>query len=289
MAKTAEIKSKIESIRSTKKITSAMEMVATSKMAKAKANMLRIRPYREKIGGIIARLANANAEFKHSFLQTKEEYTSIGIIIVSTDRGLCGGLNSNLFKKVLMFINDNPNANIKLSIIGKKAWDFFKAMGIDVVSKVENYGDNPGFNDIYSAILPMFNEFKEGNIDKVVIASNEFKSAISQTPRIEDLIPVESGSVENDELEGDYPWDYLYDPESEMVVNLLINKYTESVVYKAVIENISCEQSARMMAMKNATDSANDMMDDLTLVYNNVRQAAITQEISEIINGASAI
>ena len=289
MAKTAEIKSKIESIKSTKKITSAMEMVATSKMAKAKANMLRVRPYREKIGGIIARLATTNAEFKHDFLKTKDEYTSIGIIIVSTDRGLCGGLNSNLFKKILLFINDNPQAKIKISIIGKKGWDFFKGLGIEIVSKASHYGDNPGFEDISKAILPIFNEFRKGNLDKIVIASNEFESALTQLPKIEDLIPIDSESIANDDDESKYPWDYLYDPESELVVNLLLNRYTESAVYKSLIENISSEQAARMMAMKSATDSANDMIDDLTLIYNKVRQAAITQEISEIINGASAI
>jgi len=286
MSQAKEIRTKIGSIKSTQKITKAMEMVAASKMRKAQQSMERSRPYADKIRQMVGHIANASSEYNHSYMQERAVHR-VGFIIVSTDRGLCGGLNINLFKKAVeeMAAWRNKNVETDLCLFGNKALAFFKRLGGNVLATQSHLGDAPAIKDLIGSIRAMLTAYEEGTIDRLFIIYNRFINTMSQTPKVEQLLPLES--IDSDEL-GTY-WDYIYEPNSEELLNGLLVRYIESQVYQSVIDNHACEQAARMVAMKSATDNAGDLMDELQLIYNKARQAAITQEISEIVSGASAV
>ncbi|WP_027148648.1 F0F1 ATP synthase subunit gamma [Methylobacter tundripaludum] len=287
MAVGKEIRSKIGSIKNTQKITRAMEMVAASKMRKTKDRMLATRPYSKKIGQIIKHLAHANPEYKHPFL-LEREVKRVGIIVVSSDRGLCGGLNSNLFRKTLSQMMQWDKANIEVDIctIGTKAFGFFGNLKANLVGQVSKLGDTPHQHDIIGIIKIMLDAYAQGRIDELHVVSNEFVNTMTQKPTIEKLLPVVAGELE-ESLNGH--WDYIYEPDAKEVLDHLLTRYIESIVYQGLVENNACEQAARMVAMKSASDNAGNIISELQLVYNKARQAAITQEISEIVAGAAAV
>ncbi|WP_340120896.1 F0F1 ATP synthase subunit gamma [Methylobacter svalbardensis] len=287
MAVGKEIRTKIGSIKNTQKITRAMEMVAASKMRKTKEKMLATRPYSKKIGQIIKHLAQANPEYKHSFL-VERQVKRVGIIVISSDRGLCGGLNSNLFRKTLTQVIQWDNANIEVDIctIGTKAFGFFGNLKANLVGQVSKLGDTPHQHDIVGIIKIMLDAYEQGRIDELHVISNEFVNTMTQKPTIEKLLPVVAGELEDD-LKGH--WDYIYEPDAKEVLDHLLTRYIESIVYQGLVENNACEQAARMVAMKSASDNAGNIISELQLVYNKARQAAITQEISEIVAGAAAV
>ncbi len=286
MAGAKEIRTQIKSIQNTRKITKAMEMVAASKMRRAQDRMLAARPYAEKIRTVVEHMAQANSEYHHPYL-SEREVKRVGYIIVSSDRGLCGGLNINVFRKALAEMNDwhEKGVEVDVSIIGKKALSFFKRFSANIVSEAIDLGDTPQLEEIIGAIKVMMDSYMEGNIDRLIVVSNEFVNTMTQSPQSLQLIPAEN--VEEEERK--HYWDYIYEPEAKEVVDATMNRYIESLVYKAVAENAACEQSARMVAMKAATDNAGNLISDLELVYNKARQAAITQELSEIVAGAAAV
>ena len=302
MASGKEIRSQISSIKSTQKITSAMEMVAASKMRGAQRLMAASRPYAEKMIDVVRHLSNAKCEFHHSYLQDRE-VKKVGYIIVSTDRGLCGGLNTKLFKEAIIHMKtwNEQDIDIDLSLIGQKAGNFFKKVGGKVVSKAEPVGDKPRLENLIGSVKIMLDAYDNGEIDRLYIVFNKFVNTMSHQPIVAQLLPISvtQGNVsevryhEMTEVDTDadmsYHWDYLYEPDSEEVINALLMRYIESLVYQAVVENIACERAASMVAMKSATDNAGDMIDDLQLVYNKARQASITQELSEIVAGAAAV
>lgn len=285
MAGAKEIRAQIKSIGNTKKITKAMEMVAASKMRKAKERMDATKPYATKMKNVIGHLAMAHPEYKHPFLEERE-IKRVGYIIISTDRGLCGGLNINLFKAAVNSLSEweEQDVEIDLCLIGTKAETFFKRLG-NVVSTANQLGDKPHIGDIIGTVKVMLDAYYEGKLDRLFLVENEFVNSMTQSPRVTKLIPVESS--QDQELE--HYWDYLYEPDSKEVLDGLLMRYIESIVYQGVVENIACEMSARMVAMKAASDNAGDLIDELKLVYNKARQAAITQEISEIVSGAAAV
>ena len=287
MAGGKEIRTKIASVKNTQKITKAMEMVAASKMRKAQNRMKAARPYAEKIRNVISHLANANPEYKHPYLVARDEVKRVGVIVVSTDRGLCGGLNANMFRMLLKQFKvwDAEVKEIELCIVGSKAAGFFGSIGANIAGQVTHIGDEPSLEELLGAVMIMLNNFKEGNIDELHLASNKFVNSIIQQPHLEQLIP---GKPMEDEGFGHH-WDYLYEPDAEEVLEQLLTRYIESQVYTGVVENIACEMSARMVAMKSASDNAGELIDELELIYNKARQAAITQELSEIVAGASAV
>ncbi|PPK78122.1 ATP synthase F1 subcomplex gamma subunit [Methylobacter tundripaludum] len=287
MAVGKEIRTKIGSIKNTQKITRAMEMVAASKMRKTKDRMLATRPYSKKIGQIIKHLAQANPEYKHSFL-VEREVKRVGIIVISSDRGLCGGLNSNLFRRTLTQIMQWDKANIEVDIctIGTKAFGFFGNLKANLVGQVSKLGDTPHQHDIVGIIKIMLDAYEQGRIDELHVVSNEFVNTMTQKPTIEKLLPVVAGELE-ESLNGH--WDYIYEPDAKEVLDHLLTRYIESIVYQGLVENNACEQAARMVAMKSASDNAGNIISELQLVYNKARQAAITQEISEIVAGAAAV
>jgi len=287
MAVGKEIRSKIGSIKNTQKITRAMEMVAASKMRKTKDRMMATRPYSKKIGRIIKHLAQANPEYKHSFL-IERPVKRVGIIVISSDRGLCGGLNSNLFRKTLVQMAQWDKANIDVDIctIGTKAFGFFGNLKANLVGQVSKLGDTPHQHDIIGIIKIMLDAYVQGQIDELHVVSNEFVNTMTQKPTIEKLLPVVAGELEEG-LSGH--WDYIYEPDAKEVLDHLLTRYVESIVYQGLVENNACEQAARMVAMKSASDNAGNIINELQLVYNKARQAAITQEISEIVAGAAAV
>lgn len=287
MAAAKEIRTKIGSVKNTQKITKAMEMVAASKMRKAQDRMNSARPYADKIRNVIAHLGYANPEYKHPFLLPRDEVKRIGIIIVSTDRGLCGGLNSNLFREAMRNMRDwqQEGKEIDMCVIGSKAAGFFGRLGANIVASATHLGDEPALEDLLGTVMVMLQSFQEGEIDELYILSNRFINSMTQNANLEKLIPIEEG--EEEELK--YHWDYIYEPEAREVLDSLLNRYIESLVYQDVVENIACEQAARMVAMKSASDNAGKLIDELQLVYNKARQAAITQELSEIVSGAAAV
>jgi len=287
MAVGKEIRSKIGSIKNTQKITRAMEMVAASKMRKTKDRMLATRPYSKKIGQIIKHLAQANPEYKHSFL-VEREVKRVGIIVISSDRGLCGGLNSNLFRKTLAQLTEWNKANIEVDIctIGTKAFGFLGNLKTNLVGHVSKLGDTPHQHDIIGIIKIMLDAYGQGRIDELHVVSNEFVNTMTQKPTIEKLLPVVAGELD-ESLNGH--WDYIYEPDAKEVLDHLLTRYIESIVYQGLVENNACEQAARMVAMKSASDNAGNIISELQLIYNKARQAAITQEISEIVAGAAAV
>ncbi|NEV61425.1 F0F1 ATP synthase subunit gamma [Thiorhodococcus minor] len=287
MAGAKEIRTKIASIKSTQKITKAMEMVAASKMRKAQDRMSASRPYAEKMLQVISHLANATPEYRHSYMAVERERKRIGYIVVSSDRGLCGGLNSNLFRRLLAEIKEQRAAGIEpvFCTIGSKALGFFKRFGGDVKAQATHLGDKPHIEDLIGTVKVMLDAFESGEIDAIYIASNEFVNTMTQRPVIRQLVPIVGG--ERDDMP--YHWDYIYEPDARTVLDALLTRYIESLVYQGVVENGACEQAARMVAMKAASDNAGSLINELQLVYNKARQAAITQEISEIVSGAAAV
>lgn len=286
MAGGKEIRTKIASVQSTQKITSAMEMVAASKMRKAQDRMSESKPYAKRIRSVIGHVAKANPEYKHVFL-TEREVKRVGYLVVSSDRGLCGGLNANVFKKVVADAKANQEAGIEsdLALIGKKALSFFRSVGGHVVASVADLGDQASMEDLVGVITTMLKSFEEGNIDELYVVYNDFVNTMTQEPVLRQLLPLQP--VEDEAL--DHHWDYIYEPDAKHILDRLLVRFIESQVYQAVVENNACEQAARMIAMKAATDNAGELINDLQTLYNKARQAAITQEISEIVGGAAAV
>ncbi len=287
MAGAKEIRTKIRSIQNTQKITKAMEMVAASKMRKAQDRMAATRPYATKMRSVIGHLAAGNVEYVHPYLLEREEVKRVGFIVVSTDRGLCGGLNINNFKGAVAEMRrwSEQGAEIDVCTIGKKAQSFFRRLGSNIVADRSDIGDTPKLNDLIGTIKVMLDAYDEGRIDRLYIAENEFVNTMTQQPKVSQLIPTVPDT--DDRLK--HHWDYIYEPDSKEVLDELMKRYIESLIYQAVVENGACEMAARMVAMKSATDNAGDIINDLQLVYNKARQAAITQEISEIVGGAAAV
>jgi len=287
MAVGKEIKNKINSVESTQKITSAMQMVATSRMRRTQDRMREGRPYAEKIRQVIGHLANANPEYRHTYMQERDTVKRIGYLVISTDRGLCGGLNVNLFRTLLKDIGEwhAKGVESELGLIGNKSISFFRSVGGNVRATVSDVGEQPALADLIGGIKVMLDSFTDGEIDRLYIISNDFVNTMTQTPVIRQLLPL------NPEASDDYGhrWDYIYEPDARQLVEGLVTRFIESQVYQAVIENTACEQAAKMIAMKNATENAEKLIEELSLIYNNARQAAITQEISEIVGGAAAV
>lgn len=281
-----EIRAKISSVTNTKKITKAMEMVAASKMRKAQARMEATKPYVEKVKRVIAHVAGAHPEYKHPYTQARDTVKRVGLMVISSDRGLCGGLNSNLFRAILPKLKawKEQGVEVELALVGNKAQTFFRSYGGNVIATVSDLGDTPHIEDLVGTIKVVLDKFDEGGIDEVYLASNEFVNTMTQKPTVQMLVPLQA---EENTKKGH--WDYLYEPDAPTALNLLMRRYIEATVYGAVVENASCEQGARMVAMKSATDNAGDMINDLKLSYNKARQAAITAEISEIVAGSAAV
>jgi F-type H+-transporting ATPase subunit gamma len=286
MAGAKEIRTKIKSVQNTQKITKAMEMVAASKMRKAQDRMAAARPYANKMRNVIGHLANAHPEYKHSYL-IEREVKRVGYIVVSSDRGLCGGLNINMFKAVLGSMQEWSDKGIDIDVcaVGKKAVSFFSRVNANMVAEASNIGDAPRAHDLIGTVKVMLDAYDEGKIDRLYLVFNDFVNTMTQQAHIEQVLPLEQKA--NEELE--YHWDYIYEPGAKDVLDALLMRYVESLVYQGVVENIACEMSARMIAMKSASDNAGDIINELQLVYNKARQAAITQEISEIVSGAAAV
>lgn len=288
MAVGKEIRDKIASVKSTQKITKAMEMVAASKMRKAQDRMIAARPYAKKIRNVVAHISKASLEYKHPFTIARD-VKRVGYIVVSSDRGLCGGLNMNVFRKTVteMAEWDAKNVEIDIATIGSKALAYFRRAGGKVVSEASHYGDNPNLKDLLGAITSMLSAYEDGKIDALYLVSNEFVNTMTQSPESLQLLPVQA----DEETASEVPalFDYLYEPDAKPILDTVFKRYIESQIYQAVVENIACEQSARMVAMKAASDNAGDLIGELELIYNKARQAAITQEISEIVGGAAAV
>lgn len=285
MAGAKEIRTQISSVKSTQKITSAMEMVAASKMRKAQQRMEVGKPYAERIRAVIGHIADSSPEYKHAYM-AEREVKRVGYIIVSTDRGLCGGLNTNLFKPVVQSMQEYSDKGIGIDVctIGGKAAGFFGRHGGNIVANVKDIGEDPSIADLIGAVKVILDSFVEGRIDKLFLAGNDFVNTMTQEPNIRQLLPLLA-----EENQAKHRWDYLYEPDPKAILDALLSRYIESQVYQAVVENGACEQAARMVAMKNATENAGDLIDGLQLVYNKARQAAITQELSEIVSGAAAV
>ena len=288
MSGAKQIRTQIASIKNTQKITKAMEMVAASKMRKAQDRMQATRPYADKIKQVISHLAAANSEYKHPYMVAREEVKRVGFIIVSTDRGLCGGLNVNLFKNAIKKIAEyqQENVEIDVSIIGAKGMAFFKRLSdVNVVSHVSHLGDTIHMNEVIGSVKVMLDAYSEGNIDRLYLVENEFVNTMTQAPQVTPLLPLPS----DDDEARKHHWDYIYEPNAQEVLDSLLVRYVESIVYRGVVENVACEMSARMIAMKSASDNAGSLIDELQLAYNKARQASITQELSEIVGGAAAV
>ena len=288
MAGAKEIRNKIGSVKSTQKITKAMEMVAASKMRRSQDAMEATRPYAETMRKVIGHLANGSLEYKHPYLEEREA-KRVGYIIVSTDRGLCGGLNINLFKKAMNDMKDwsEKGADVELAIVGTKATAFFNNSGAKVAAQVSGLGDRPSLEDLIGSVSVMLKKYDEGELDRLFVVFNRFENTMVQEPTIDQLLPLPKSDSED--MKRDHAWDYIYEPEPKPLLDALLVRYVESQVYQGVVENLACEQAARMIAMKSATDNAGDIIDDLELVYNKARQSAITQELSEIVSGAAAV
>ncbi len=289
MAGSKEIRSKIGSVKNTQKITRAMELVAASKMRKAQDRMKQSKPYAQKIRQMVSHIAKAHSEYQHPFLMQKTELDikKVGLIVVATDRGLCGGLNVNLFKKTIqkMQLWQESDVEIETCLIGRKAMALFSRLQAKVLAQADHLGDAPLLNDMIGVIKTMLDRFESGELDALYIASNEFVNTMSQQPQLQQLLPV---VPDEKETQAGY-WDYLYEPDAKHLLDVVLKRYVESQVYQSVVENVACEQAARMVAMKSATDNAGEVIKNLQLVYNKARQAAITQEISEIVSGANAV
>jgi F-type H+-transporting ATPase subunit gamma len=288
LANEKEIRSKIRSVKNMQKITKAMEMVAASKIRKAQVQMEASRPYAERIRRVVGHLAHANPDYKHPWLVDRE-VKRVGFIIISTDRGLCGGLNINMFKKVIGELQhwQEKDVEVDLALVGAKAVQFFRRLGGNVVGTATHLGDKPQVNDLIGSIKIMLDSYSDGKIDRLYLVSNQFVSTMSQVPVVKSILPVSEIDLGDETLQKH--WDYIYEPDAVDLLDDVLMRYIESQVYRGAVENFASEMAAKMVAMKSATDNAGDIIDDLQLAYNKARQASITQEISEIVGGAAAV
>lgn len=288
MAVGKEIRDQIKSVSSTQKITSAMEMVAASKMRRAKERMENSRPYSDKIATVVSHMAQSNAEYKHIFTKTRE-VKRVGVIVISSDRGLCGGLNTNLFRSLLGSLQKWQDKGIEIDFasIGGKGKNFLSSLKANIITEVSQIGDSPSLNEFIGPVKTMLDLFKDGKIDELHIIYNRFVNSMTQKPTLTQLVPLKI-SDDQEKVEAKH-WDYIYEPEAQLIMDKILLRYIESLVYQSVVENIACEQSSRMVAMKNATDNAGDLINDLQLVYNKARQTAITAELADIVGGAAAV
>lgn len=288
MSGAKEIRTKIASVKSTQKITSAMQMVAASKMRRAQDRMEASKPYAQRIRSVISHLANASPEYQHVFMQERE-VKRVGYIVVSSDRGLCGGLNANIFKAVIREAQASTEQDIEvdLCLVGSKAQGFFRSVGGNVVASTSGLGDAPQIEDLIGSVKVMLDAYEAGSIDRLYLVSNEFVNTMTQKPTVAQLLPLKAD--DSDDTMTKTHWDYIYEPDAREILDSLLVRYIESQVYQGVVENNACEQAARMVAMKAATDNAGDLINNLQLLYNKARQTAITQEISEIVGGAAAV
>ena len=291
MASLKEIRAKVTSIKSTQKITRAMQMVAASKMRRAQERMEVGRPYSENMRRVVSHLVNASSDYKHPYM-TNRQVNRVGYILVSSDRGLAGGLNINLFKQLMHHVKEFQDQSVEaeFAVIGSKGVSFFKSFGGKVTSAVTDYGDNPTFEQLNAPVQAMLDDYTNGRLDRIFVVYNKFVNAMTQKPIINQLVPLPNEAVDSSSgIQTELSWDYIYEPDVKTLIDGLLGRYIESIVYQAVMENIASEQSSRMVAMKAATDNAGDLINDLQLVYNKLRQAAITREISEIVGGAAAV
>ncbi|HXZ49645.1 MAG TPA: F0F1 ATP synthase subunit gamma [Usitatibacter sp.] len=291
MAGSKEIRNKIKSVQNTRKITKAMEMVAASKMRKAQERMRHARPYGDKIRIIAAHLAHANTEYHHPFLVRREGVKDVGLVVVTSDKGLCGGLNTNVLRLTVAKLREwqAEGRGVQLTAIGNKGVAFLQRVGGNMVSHLTALGDTPHIERLIGPVKVQIDAFAQGKIGALHIAYTRFVNTMKQEPVIEQLLPLPSDRLESDARAARANWDYVYEPEARVVLDELLTRYVEQIVYQAVAENLASEQSARMVAMKAASDNATGVIDQLTLVYNKSRQAAITKELSEIVGGAAAV
>ena len=287
MAGGREIKTKIKSVQNTRKVTRALEMVSASKIRKAQERMKQSRPYARLMRQVIGHVAKANSEYVHPFLAERAEVKRVGYLVVSTDRGLAGGLNSVLFRKLLADMREWQAKGVEIDVvtIGQKATVFFRRLQVNLVGSVTHLGDRPELSQLVGVIKVMLDGYSAGTLDRVFVAYNDFVNTMSQKPRQDQLLPLPP----SESLESKHDWDYLYEPDAQTVLDHVLTRYVESLVYQAVLENLASEHAARMVAMKSASDNATKLIGSLNLVYNKARQAAITQEISEIVGGAAAV
>lgn len=291
MASLKEIRAKVASIKSTQKITRAMQMVAASKMRRAQERMQLGRPYADSMRRVVSHLVKASPDYKHPYLVSRA-VNRVGYIVVSSDRGLAGGLNINLFKKLMQHVKQQKSQSVetRFAVIGQKGVSFFKTFGGTVIAAETHYGDNPSFEQLSVPVQVMLDAYNRGEIDEIYMVYNEFVNAMTQNPSVQRLVPIAAESLVDEKMANrEYSWDYIYEPTTKELLDGLMGRYVESIVYQGVVENIASEQSARMVAMKAATDNAGNLINELQLVYNKLRQAAITREISEIVGGAAAV
>ncbi|MBL7481594.1 F0F1 ATP synthase subunit gamma [Legionella bononiensis] len=288
MAGAKEIRSKISSINKTRKITRAMEMVAASKMRKTQERMRASKPYANKIYDVVKHIARANSEYRHPFM-TEREIKRMGIIVVTTDRGLCGGLNANLLREAIRNIRNwkEQGHEVDIAVIGRKGQAFFKRVGGNILGSVDHLGDTPGINEFIGIVKIMIDAYYNGTIDSLHIIYNEFVNTMTQKPLVKQLLPLPKSDEDTSTM--GHHWDYIYEPDAKDLLDDLLERYIELQVYQAVVENVACEQAAKMIAMKSATDNAGDLIKEFQLAYNKARQAAITQELAEIVGGAAAL
>lgn len=297
MSNTEKIRSTMASIQKTGKITSAMQMVATSKLGKTQRQMATSRPFAEKIRQVIGHIATSRTEYRHPFMKKHDRIARVGFIIVSSDRGLCGGLNTNLFKTAIQSMQawHEKGAEIDVCLIGNKAINFFSRHKANIVAQASRLGDTPKIIDLVGIVKVMLDAYAENKLDSIFIVSNTFVNTMVQKPRVLNLLPLipesvsSSGTASNNRDKANFSWDYIYETSPEIILNILLTRYIESQVYQSVVENIACEQASRMLAMQNATDNAKEVISELRLIYNKARQAAITRELAEIVAGAAAI
>ena len=289
MAGSREIRNKIKSVQNTRKITKAMEMVAASKMRKAQDRMRHARPYADKLRNIAAHLANANPEYRHPFLVKRDGLKAVGVILVTTDKGLCGGLNTNILRMLTQRMREieGQGARVQITAIGNKGLGFMQRINAKVVSQIVHLGDTPNLEKLIGPVKVQLDAYAKGEIDVVYLAYNRFINTMKQEPVIEQLLPLDPSHLQDTSRE--YSWDYLYEPDAQTVLDELLLRYAEALIYQGVVENMASEQSARMVAMKSASDNAKKVIGDLQLSYNKARQAAITKELSEIVSGAAAV
>jgi F-type H+-transporting ATPase subunit gamma len=291
MAGSKEIRTKIKSVQNTRKITKAMEMVAASKMRKAQERMRHSRPYGDKIRVIAAHLAHANTEYRHPFLVKREGVKDVGLIVITSDKGLCGGLNTNALRLAINKVRDwqGEGRTVHVTAIGNKGFGFMQRVGAKIVSHLVGVGDAPHMERLVGPVKVMIDEYAQGKIGALYIVYTRFVNTMKQEPVVEQVMPLPEDRLQEDQAAKREHWDYLYEPDARVVLDQLLTRYIEQIIYQAVAENIASEQSARMVAMKAASDNASSVIDDLTLVYNKSRQAAITKELSEIVGGAAAV
>lgn len=291
MASLKEIRAKVASIKSTQKITRAMQMVAASKMRRAQERMQLGRPYADSMRRVVSHLVKASPDYKHPYLVPRA-VNRVGYIVVSSDRGLAGGLNINLFKKLMQHVKQQKSQSVetRFAVIGQKGVSFFKTFGGTVIAAETHYGDNPSFEQLSVPVQVMLDAYNRGEIDEIYLVYNKFVNAMTQNPSVQRLLPIAAESLVDETMANrEHSWDYIYEPTTKELLDGLMGRYVESIVYQGVVENIASEQSARMVAMKAATDNAGNLINELQLVYNKLRQAAITREISEIVGGAAAV